>query len=316
LTIIRIVGFSATSGNGFLQMERKVNLHILLALTVVLLFWASSFAGIRAGLKAYGPGHLVLLRFIISSAVMAVYALLTRMRMPEKRDFPAILILGLFGMTGYHVPIVFGEVTVTAGAASLLIASGPIFTALLAVLFLGERLRVWGWLGIGVSFFGVFLIARGEGGSLRFEPGALLILFSALSTSLYFVFQKPYLKKYKPIEFTAYSIWGGTFFMLPFLPGLSRSVSRAPLEATLSVAYLGIFPAVVAYVAWIYETGFDCSQFSLPPARSRHPDCMVLAEGGSHPPLRSWGTLAISGVVIVNTRGKERVILRTSGRSL
>ena len=133
-------------------MERQINFRILIAVAITLLFWASAFAGIRAGLKAYSPGHLVLLRFIIASVGMAGYASLARMRMPEKSDLPVILILGFLGITGYHVPLVFGEVTVTAGAASLLIASGPIFTALLATLFLGERLKVWGWLGIGVNF--------------------------------------------------------------------------------------------------------------------------------------------------------------------
>ncbi|MFL7811721.1 MAG: DMT family transporter, partial [Anaerolineae bacterium] len=203
-------------------------------------------------MTAYEPGHLALLRFLIASAVLGVYAIVTRMRLPEVRDLPAVLLMGLVGITLYHVPLNYGEVTVTAGAASLLISSAPTFTALLASLFLGERLKVWGWLGIGVSFVGAALIAFGEGEGVRFEPRALLILLAAVCTSLYFILQKRYLKKYNALQLSAYSIWAGTLLMVFFLPGLIRALPTAPLDATLAVVYLGVFPAALAYVAWTY----------------------------------------------------------------
>lgn len=233
-------------------MKIQLDNRTLAAIAVTVLCWASAFAGIRAGLAAYTPGQVALLRFLVASAVLAVYAVLTRMHFPKKQDLGAIAAIGFLGITAYHLLLNYGELTVTAGAASLLVNTSPIFTALLAIAFLGERLSLRRWVGIAVSFTGVALITGGEAKRFSFDLGALLILMSAVSMSIYMILQKPYLRKYSALQLTTYTIWAGTIFLLPFLPSLIQVVPTAPLSATLALLYLGIFPSAIAYATWAY----------------------------------------------------------------
>ncbi len=278
------------------------------AVVVTLLLWASAFAGIKAGLSAYSPGQLALLRFLVGSASMVVLARLKGFGLPERKDFPRILAVGFLGFTVYHVFLNYGERTVSAGAASLIVSFTPVMTALLACFLLRERLRFLGWAGIAVSVSGVALISFGEGGGIALDPGSLLILLASLGSSLYNVFQKPLLKRYDPIAFTTYAMTAGTLFMLVFLPGLSGAIVRAPLEATLSVAYLGVFPGAIAYSTWTYA-------LSRMPA-SRLATTLYLAPVlaiaiawlwiGEIPTLLSLlgGVITLAGVVLTNTKGK------------
>lgn len=65
-------------------MKRSsIDLRIPILLGLTIIFWASAFAGIRAGLEFYSPGHVALVRMLVASAVLALYALLVRMRLPE-----------------------------------------------------------------------------------------------------------------------------------------------------------------------------------------------------------------------------------------
>ncbi len=230
----------------------SVDKRALGAIAVTLTLWSSAFAGIRVGLEAFSPGHLALLRFLSASAVLLIFAVIRRMPLPALRDVPFMLLIGLFGITVYHTALNYAEVRVSAGAAGILIASSPVFTALLARAFLRERLRPWGWAGIALSFGGSALVALSEGEGLSFEPHAMLVLLSALSGSIYFVMLKPLLRRYSPLQLSTYAIWAGTLLLCIFLPGLPQAVGTAPAGAILTVVYLGVFPGAVAYITWAY----------------------------------------------------------------
>ncbi len=234
------------------QPNGSINIKILLYISIALLLWSSAFAGIRAALRSYSPGHLVLLRFLIASGILLFYALITKMKLPQRKDVPGIVLIGFLGVTVYHTALTYGEQTVTSGAASMLIATSPIFTAVFAGFFLNEKVEWIGWIGIGISFIGAVLVAWGEGDGVKMEPGAFLILISAFTTSIYFIFQKKYLVRYTPIQMATFTIWAGTFFMLIFLPNLIESINNASSQDTLAIVYLGIFPAAIAYIVWMY----------------------------------------------------------------
>ncbi len=222
------------------------------AALVTVVLWGSAFPGISAGLQAYAPGQLALLRYLFASATMAVIALVRPIRVPRRGDLPGILALGALGFAVYHTALSFGQVTVTAGAASFLVETAPVFAALMAACFLDERLTRWGWAGMLISLGGAALIAFGEAGGIRLDGGALLVLLAAASGAGYFTLQKPYLRRYSPLELTTYAVWAGTLLMGVWGPGLLAQVAAAPLEATLAVAYIGVFPGALAYVTYAY----------------------------------------------------------------
>ena len=280
------------------------------ALAATVLLWASLFVATKAALPVYAPGHLMLLRFGLASLTLALVAVWRRPRLPSARDLPVLAASGLLGITLCNLGMTFGTRTVTAGSASMLASLGPVFAALLATILLHERLRVWGWAGMVVSFAGVAIIALGEGGGMRLEPGAGLLALGALAQGASFVVQKSAFGRYGPVELISYTIWIGSLPMLAFAPGLLETVKSAPLDATLGVVYLGVVAGALAQCVWAYALA------QIPASRASSflyliPGlAVVLGWGylGEMPTVLALvgGTLTLAGVVLINTLGRER----------
>lgn len=280
------------------------------AIVVALLLWASAFAGIRAGLRSYGPGEVALLRFATASITLLLYAIFKRMPLPRRRDLPKIALAGFLGITVYHVALNIGEVSVTAGAAALIIATVPIFTALLSRFVLHEHITAWGWAGIGVSFVGVAIITFGSGEEFGLEPGALLILAAAVAAALYMVVSKPMLVRYHSVDFTTYMIWIGTVPLLLFLPGLIEQMPAAAPADTWAVVFLGVFPGALSYVLWSHALAKMPASRLAPflnfqPVNAALVAWLWLGEVPSALAI-AGGVICLVGVAIVNARGVTR----------
>lgn len=280
------------------------------AILVTLVFWASAFTGIRVGLEHFTPGPLALYRFLVASVTLLIYMSVTRLPVPERRDLWHIGVLSVAGISLYHVLLNSGQQSVPAGTASLIIAAGPVITALLASRFSGEKLNALGWLGTAVSLGGVALIVLGRGQSVDFTRGALLVLAAAFFTSVYFVFQKGVLARVGSLRFTVWSLILGTVPMLVFLPVLATELRAAPPSAHLALLYLGVFPSALAYMTWTFAiarvgASVTSSFLYVSPVLAILMAWALLGEVPGAVTLLG-GAVALAGVLLVNTRGRPQ----------
>ena len=225
----------------------------VIALITTVFFWSSAFIGIRVGLNGYSPGSLALFRYLVASVVLIpVFFSLKKRQKMQGTDFFHFLLLGASGFAIYNIALNYGEISVPAGIASFIVGLIPVFTMFLAILILNEKVTSKAWIGVGISFIGMLLIAAGEHAGIQFDIGVIYSLISAIAGSVYAVMQKPLFKRYHPIEIVTYSIWLGTAMMAFYLPALSAEMHTAPISSTMACIYMGIFPSVISYALWSY----------------------------------------------------------------
>jgi drug/metabolite transporter (DMT)-like permease len=233
-------------------MNTRPGVKIALAAFFVIVCWAYSPIGIHIGLKAYEPGHLALVRFLIASTFMAGVALVMRISLPRLKDLPLLAVLGFFAVSLHHIALNYGQQGVSAGAASVLAQSTPLFSTLLAHFVFKDRVNGWQWICVLCGLLGAAVVVTGDRGFGELDAHGLLILLAALSWSLYFTLQKHHSHRYDGLTMVCYTIWSGTVLLLVYVPGLWSEAQNASTSVNLAVLILGIFPSALAYLAWAY----------------------------------------------------------------
>lgn len=233
-------------------MSARPRFRIVLAALFVILCWAYSPIGIRIGLQAYDPGQLALMRFLIASVLIGAIALVKQIARPRMKDLPLLALLGFFAVSLHHISLNYGQQGVSAGAASVLAQSTPLFSTLLASRVFKERVNGWQWLCVVIGLIGAIVVVTGDREFGTLNGHGLLILLAAISWSLYFALHKRHAGRYNGLTMVCYTLWTGTALLLIYLPGLWTQARAASASVNIAVLVLGIFPSALAYLAWAY----------------------------------------------------------------
>jgi len=236
---------------------------IYAALLSVSFLWGASFAAAKIGMADLAPLNLVILRFILASAIFGGILLTRKSKAAvEKRDLPRLIGLGFFAVTSYFYIQYTGLKYTTTINAALIIATVPAWTALIGAGLGWERITAAGGLGIAVAFAGVALIVGGGRGadllSSATLPGDCLLLINAVTWAGITVYGKTILKKYSPFVAMAWVHIFGTLMLLPlaFIPSplapapLVRQLAGVTWPTVASAFYLAVLCSVYAYYVW------------------------------------------------------------------
>lgn len=283
-----------------------------LAVCAAILSWASAYPLVRMALIYVPPVPLAALRYAVAALVVLGWFCVRRPACPQWRDMPRFLLCGAVGIALYNILFNTGEQTVSAGATSLLINFAPFMSAFVAVVFLGETLPLWGWVGSVISFTGIVLIGSEQPGGFGFGSGAMDVLAAAFCSALYFLLQRPLVARYGALASTAWILLIGAVVLLPWVPtGVMALQGKGAWPWCLAIL-LGFFPAVLGYAAWAHVVG------QIGVARSSGflyllaPTTLVLAYGmtGEAPALKTLlgGAVVMAGVVLMQTYGRPRPI--------
>jgi drug/metabolite transporter (DMT)-like permease len=211
----------------------------------------------RAVREEISPGIATLLRQLVALPALlplVLVGLLPKLRQLSARDWTILAALGFFG-GGIHLALQWLAMHYTTAASGMLfLSTSPIFTLLLAIP-LGERIGPRQWLGVAVSFAGVFLIAtQGDVSRLSFNTGDLLACLSMAMWAAYTVLLRVRRDPLRVIELLTMVCAFGLLSVLPWAAWEYAAGATVALSANgvMAVLYSAFGSLLLAYAGWSY----------------------------------------------------------------
>jgi len=244
----RVGGRRAANHNHRMKIRDFLDFILLAAI------WGASFLFTRMTAPAFGPVAIAELRSAIAALVL-LSMLQWRGGVGDIRGLaPNALRFVLLGAFNSAIPFTlfaYAALSITAGLASILNATVPLFAALVAWLWLRDKLTSWQWVGMAVGFAGVAWLSAGQA---SFKPGGDgwaigAALLASLSYGISGNFAKRYFAHVRPLAVATGSQIAAAALLLPvtlfYLPPAMPSIPD-----WLALLALGVFCTGIAYALY------------------------------------------------------------------
>ena len=242
--------------------NQSLNIASISLILFSIILWALSFPLLKIGLKVIPPITFAALRFVITTVPFTILMIrkggLNSLIEPLRKDWPMFF---SFGILIVALPNIFQNIGMNlmpegtaASVASIIQCSTPIFTIILALIFLHESFGFKKWFGAGLSLIGALLLIT-EGGTTFIGLNVLgntLILLSAVCYSISGVIGKRALSKYEPLTLLAIGTLVGSVCL--GATALFTEQVDAVLDLSITmwsiVLFLGLMVGFIASLLW------------------------------------------------------------------
>jgi drug/metabolite transporter (DMT)-like permease len=250
------------------------NLPIYFGLFLTVTFWGASFVATKIALKTLMPVTIIVLRFGIGFLLILFIHILKRdLGGIRLRDLPMLALLGFLGVTFHQWLQVTGLRTAQATVGSWIVATIPIYVAIMGWSLLKERLGGKRVLGIAIAFIST-LVVVGDGKPLALftgEEGTIgdfLFLLSSINWAIFTILSRNILRgrdlvsregdpehsgeSKKPLISIMIVLAFGWFFSLIWFAfeGNVSDLSQLKGEGLWAILFLGIACSGLAYIFW------------------------------------------------------------------
>lgn len=244
-----------------IRMQNKSDKSFIYILLVFsMLFWGTSYVFTSIVLKSLDPISIIFFRLIISAVMLwIIIAIFFRKEKVPLSTFKWIALLALFEPFIYFIGETYGLQRVSPVITSLVIATIPVFTAIVMQCFFHVKLSLINFLGIFISLSGLVLMIVGKNMEIDVDPlGLLFLLIAVLSSICYGILLNTLAKNIHSVWLIAGQNTFGVLYFLPlfFIMGQTpdfNHISTIPFssvqtEMWLSIIILSIFSSSLAFI--------------------------------------------------------------------
>ncbi len=236
----------------------RTRLYAYIGLVITPVFWAGNFLFARLAVNDVPPMAISLGRWLLAMLIILPFGLpyVIKQKNEIRRHGKQLLLLAILGISTYNSILYFSAYTTTAINMTLVAATLPLTTILLAWLILKEtpsQFQVW---GVALSLLGLLIII-GKGSleaitSISFNPGDILMITATICWAMYTVLYRKWQIKLHPIALITVLIAIGIPTILPFYIWELWEKGGIDYYPHLSVMfiYIAIFPSILAFLFW------------------------------------------------------------------
>ncbi|MBM7616136.1 EamA family transporter [Alkaliphilus hydrothermalis] len=236
-------------------IKNKEEQKNILAFLCVCIVWGSTYLAIRIGVSAFPPALFAGFRFLLAGLAMITYAKLKGLDFPNRLDVRRHSIVGLFLLVGGNGLVVLASQWVHSGITSLIVASMPIFMALIELCLPGSsKISSRAWLGLILGFSGVVLLVATSSGTGAIDViGALLLVCATIFWSGGSVYSKQFKATGSIVTHIGIQMLAGgiVLTLIGLFLGEASRVNLS-LRGVGAILYLAVFGSILAYSCYVY----------------------------------------------------------------